>query len=133
MVESFDCGLPAAIIGLPLNDWLDKHFYHFVPVAFMLIIYGVAFIVIERRWVPNHEFSVMDIDRLPYRAALYIGLFQVLSLLPGTSRSGATIVGALLIGVSREVSAEFTFFLEFQSCLEQVLSKFFTSLKMETL
>ena len=103
--------LPAAIIGLPLNDWLDKHFYHFVPVAFMLIIYGVAFIVIERRWVPNHEFSVMDIDRLPYRAALYIGLFQVLSLLPGTSRSGATIVGALLIGVSREVSAEFTFFL----------------------
>ena len=103
--------LPAAIIGLPLNDWLDKHFYHFVPVAFMLIIYGVAFIVIERRWVPNHEFSVMNIDRLPYRAALYIGLFQVLSLLPGTSRSGATIVGALLIGVSREVAAEFTFFL----------------------
>ncbi|MFR0821654.1 MAG: undecaprenyl-diphosphate phosphatase, partial [Lactococcus lactis] len=75
--------LPAAIIGLPLNDWLDKHFYHFVPVAFMLIIYGVAFIVIERRWVPNHEFSVMNIDRLPNRAALYIGLFQVLSLLPG--------------------------------------------------
>lgn len=103
--------LPAAIIGLPFNDWLDKHFYHFVPVAFMLIIYGVAFIVIERRWVPNHEFSVMNIDRLPYRAALYIGLFQVLSLLPGTSRSGATIVGALLIGVSREVAAEFTFFL----------------------
>ena len=103
--------LPAAIIGLPLNDWSDKHFYHFVPVAFMLIIYGVAFIVIERRWVPNHEFSVMNIDRLPYRAALYIGLFQVLSLLPGTSRSGATIVGALLIGVSREVAAEFTFFL----------------------
>lgn len=68
--------LPAAIIGLPLNDWLDKHFYHFVPVAFMLIIYGVAFIVIERRWVPNHEFSVMNIDRLPYRAALYIGLFK---------------------------------------------------------
>ena len=77
----------------------------------MLIIYGIAFIVIERRWVPNHEFSVMNIDRLPYRAALYIGLFQVLSLLPGTSRSGATIVGALLIGVSREVAAEFTFFL----------------------
>lgn len=103
--------LPAAIIGLPLNNWLDAHFYHFVPVAFMLIIYGVAFIVIERQWVPNHEFSVFNIDRLPYRFALYIGLFQVLSLLPGTSRSGATIVGALLIGVSREVAAEFTFFL----------------------
>ncbi|MCL2114274.1 undecaprenyl-diphosphate phosphatase [Lactococcus protaetiae] len=103
--------LPAAIIGLPLNDWLDAHFYHFVPVAFMLIIYGIAFIVIERQWVPHHEFSVFNIDRLPYRFALYIGLFQVLSLLPGTSRSGATIVGALLIGVSREVAAEFTFFL----------------------
>ncbi|MGF1983163.1 undecaprenyl-diphosphate phosphatase [Lactococcus taiwanensis] len=103
--------LPAAIIGLPLNDWLDAHFYHFVPVAFMLIIYGVAFIVIERRWVPNHQFLVVNIDRLPYKFALYIGLFQVLSLLPGTSRSGATIVGALLIGVSRAVAAEFTFFL----------------------
>ncbi|RZI49332.1 undecaprenyl-diphosphate phosphatase [Lactococcus kimchii] len=103
--------LPAAIIGLPLNNWLEAHFQQFVPVAVMLIIYGVAFIVIERKWVPNHELSITNIDRLPYKMALYIGLFQVLSLIPGTSRSGATIVGALLIGVSRAVAAEFTFFL----------------------
>lgn len=103
--------LPAAIIGLPLNDWLDAHFQQFVPVAIMLILYGVAFIVIERKWVPNHELSITNLDKLPYKVALYIGLFQVLSLIPGTSRSGATIVGALLIGVSREVAAEFTFFL----------------------
>ena len=103
--------IPAAVIGLPLNDWFDEHFYNFVPVAICLIIYGVAFIFIERKYVPSHEFSVFKVERLPYRFAFYIGLFQVLALIPGTSRSGATIVGALLIGVSRAVAAEFTFFL----------------------
>lgn len=103
--------LPAAIIGLPLNNWLNNTFYHFVPVAIMLIVYGIAFIVIEKYWVPNHPAFIDDVDKLPYKFALYIGIFQVLSLIPGTSRSGATIVGALLIGVSRAVAAEFTFFL----------------------
>jgi undecaprenyl-diphosphatase len=107
----FIAALPAAIIGLPLNDWLDAHFQQFVPVAIALIVYGIAFIYIERKWVPNHALTITNLDRLPYKVALYIGLFQVLSLIPGTSRSGATIVGALLIGVSREVAAEFTFFL----------------------
>ena len=103
--------LPAAVIGLVLDDWLNAHFYNFVFVAIMLIIYGVAFIVVERKWVPTHQLTVTNIDRLPYRTAFLIGAFQVLSLLPGTSRSGSTIIGGLLLGVSREVAAEFTFFL----------------------
>ncbi|GBG96534.1 undecaprenyl-diphosphate phosphatase [Lactococcus termiticola] len=103
--------IPAVIIGFPLNDWLEEHFMNIGTVALTLIIYGVLFIVIERRYVPGHDFKVFDLHRLSYRYALYIGLFQLLSLVPGTSRSGATIVGALLIGVSRAVAAEFTFFL----------------------
>ena len=103
--------LPAAVIGLVLDNWLNAHFYNFVFVAIMLILYGFAFIVVERKWVPEHQLTVVDIDRLPYRTAFLIGAFQVLSLLPGTSRSGATIIGGLLLGVSREVAAEFTFFL----------------------
>ncbi|HEY0222457.1 undecaprenyl-diphosphate phosphatase [Lactovum miscens] len=103
--------IPAAVIGLPLNDWLDANFNKFVPVAIMLIIYGVAFIVVERYWVPAHEFSVTRVGQISYKMALIIGGFQVLSLIPGTSRSGATIVGALLLGISRAAGAEFSFFL----------------------
>ena len=103
--------LPAAIIGLPLNDWLNNTFYKFVPVAIALIVYGVAFIVIERYWVPAHKFTVSRVNQISYRMALIIGGFQVLALIPGTSRSGATIVGALLLGVSRAAGAEFSFFL----------------------
>lgn len=103
--------IPAALIGFALDNWLNAHFYNFVFVAIMLIIYGIAFIYVEKNWVPQHEFSVVDIDKLPYRTAFLIGAFQVLSLLPGTSRSGSTIIGGLLLGVSREVAAEFTFFL----------------------
>ncbi len=103
--------VPAAVIGLLFDNWLNAHFYNFVFVAIMLIVYGFAFIVIERRWVPEHQLTITNIDRLPYRTAFFIGAFQVLSLLPGTSRSGATIIGGLLLGVSREVAAEFTFFL----------------------
>lgn len=101
--------LPAAIIGLPLDDWFELHFHNFVSVALMLIIYGVAFIYLEKR--PNVEPEVVDLAKLPYKTAFYIGLFQVLSLFPGTSRSGATIVGGLLNGTSRSVVTEFTFFL----------------------
>lgn len=110
-VKVFLACIPAIIVGLPLNNWLNNVFYKLVPVAICLIVYGVLFIIIERRYVPTHAFKVFDVDKLPYRYAFYIGLFQVLALMPGTSRSGATIVGALLIGVSREVAAEFTFFL----------------------
>jgi undecaprenyl-diphosphatase len=103
--------IPAVIVALPLNSWFDAHFNSYVPVAVMLIVYGVAFIVIERYWVPQHEFRVMRVGQISYRMALIIGGFQVLALIPGTSRSGATIVGALLIGISRVAGAEFSFFL----------------------
>ena len=101
--------LPAAIIGLFLDDWFEEHFYNLVSVAIMLIIYGAAFIYLEKR--EQVEPTVTELSRLPYQTALYIGLFQVLSLFPGTSRSGATIVGGLLNGVSRPVVTEFTFYL----------------------
>ena len=101
--------LPAAIIGLFLDDWFEAHFYNLVSVAIMLIIYGFAFIYLEKR--EQVEPTVTELSRLPYQTALYIGLFQVLSLFPGTSRSGATIVGGLLNGVSRSVVTEFTFYL----------------------
>lgn len=101
--------LPAAIIGLFLDDWFEAHFYNLVSVAIMLIIYGAAFIYLEKR--EQVEPTVTELSKLPYQTALYIGLFQVLSLFPGTSRSGATIVGGLLNGVSRSVVTEFTFYL----------------------
>lgn len=102
--------VPAAIVGLLFNDILDKIFYKPFPVAVMLIVYGVLFIVIENRNA-GHKPSVNKIADLSMSMLLWIGFFQMLALIPGTSRSGATIVGALIIGVSREVAAEFTFFL----------------------
>lgn len=103
--------IPAAIIGLALDDWIDAHLYNGFVVAIMLILVGVAFIYIENR---NKDMrpSVNSLSALSYKDALIIGLFQVVAaILPGTSRSGATIVGGLMIGVSRAVAAEFTFFL----------------------
>lgn len=102
--------VPAALIGLPFNDLLDRLFYKPLPVAVMLIVYGVLFIIVENRNV-GHRPAVRKISELTIPMVLMIGVFQMLALIPGTSRSGATIVGALLIGVSREVAAEFTFFL----------------------
>ncbi|KXT83749.1 undecaprenyl-diphosphate phosphatase [Streptococcus panodentis] len=100
---------PAAFIGLFLDDWFEAHFYNLVSVSLMLIIYGAAFIYLEKR--QHEEPAVTELAKLPYKTALYIGFFQVLSLFPGTSRSGATIVGGLLNGVSRSVVTEFTFYL----------------------
>lgn len=102
--------LPAAIIGLPFDDHIDALFYNYQTVALMLIVYGIAFIVIENR-NKGKEPKIHSLAEITYKAAIIIGIFQVLSLIPGTSRSGATIVGAILIGVSRTVAAEFTFFL----------------------
>ncbi|WP_019769033.1 undecaprenyl-diphosphate phosphatase [Streptococcus sobrinus] len=102
--------IPSAIIGLLLDDWMDAHFSNFTSVATMLIVYGIAFIWIERR-NRDVEPQVTDLARMHYKTALYIGLFQVLSIIPGTSRSGATILGAILVGTSRSVAADFTFFL----------------------
>ena len=102
--------IPSAIIGLPLDDWLDENFHHFLPVAIMLIVYGVAFILVER-YNKTRIPKVTELSQITYQFALMVGFFQVLALIPGTSRSGATILGGILIGGSRFVSAEFSFFL----------------------
>lgn len=99
--------LPAAVIGLLLNDYME-HFENWYVVSAMLIIYGIAFLFVERR---KKTLAVTDINSMTYKTAILIGLFQVLSIIPGTSRSGATILGAMLIGCSRGVAAEFSFFL----------------------
>ena len=99
--------VPAAVLGLLFNDAMDAISTPFV-VSILLIVYGVAFILIERK---ESAASVNDIGEMTYKTALIIGLFQVLSIIPGTSRSGATILGAILIGCSRSVAAEFSFFL----------------------
>lgn len=102
--------LPAAVIGILFDDVLDKYLYNPYVVAAMLIIYGVIFIAFE-----NHnqyaEARVKKVSQISYQTAFYIGLFQLLALVPGTSRSGATILGAMMLGCSRTVASEFTFFL----------------------
>ena len=102
--------IPGAVVTLLFDDFIDAHLHTPVVIALMLIVYGAAFIVIERR-NKTHAPRVQDISQISYSTALLIGLFQVLSIIPGTSRSGATIIGALIIGVSRVAAAEFTFFL----------------------
>ena len=102
--------IPAAVIGLLFDDILDKYLYNYVVVALMLILYGIFFILIERRNAHVRP-RITKLTELPYSTALYIGLFQVLAMIPGTSRSGATILGGLLLGTSRYVAAEFTFYL----------------------
>ena len=102
--------IPSAVLGFFLDDWLEAHFGNAVTIAIMLIVYGVAFIVVENK-NKSHEPRIETLSSIDYKTAFLIGLFQVLSMIPGTSRSGATIIGALLLGVSRTAAAEFTFFL----------------------
>ncbi|MBO0419698.1 undecaprenyl-diphosphate phosphatase [Vagococcus fluvialis] len=102
--------VPAALIGPFIDDFLEEHFHSFLPVALMLIIYGILFIVIENR-NKDKEPTTLTLGSLSYQTAIIIGLFQVLAMVPGTSRSGATIIGAIIFGCSRYVAAEFTFFL----------------------
>ena len=102
--------VPAAVIGLLFNDFMEKHFMTAPVVAATLIFYGILFIIIENYNKHRHP-RVTELERLDYKTAFIIGLFQVLSLVPGTSRSGATIIGGLLFGTSRYVATEFTFFL----------------------
>ena len=107
--------LPAMVVGITLDDWFDKYFYNFPVVACMLIVYGLAFIYLEKR---NHYLEkkgyqppIDSIQKMDIKSAFLIGLFQVLAIIPGTSRSGATIVGGMLIGTSRKVVTEFTFYM----------------------
>ncbi|MBD8973196.1 MAG: undecaprenyl-diphosphate phosphatase [Clostridiales bacterium] len=102
--------IPAMVVGIPFDDWMEEHFHNATVVALALIVYGVIFIVIEnynKRRTPR----IVTLSDLSFKDAFLIGVFQVLSLIPGTSRSGSTIIGGILIGASRELAAEFTFFL----------------------
>lgn len=114
--------LPAAIIGIFFDDWLDEHLYNSITVSVTLIVYGILFIVIEI-FNKRRNFKINDMKELSYRTALIIGLIQLLSLIPGTSRSGVTILGAMLIGCNRTVSAEFSFFLSIPVMLGASLLK----------
>ena len=102
--------VPAGVVGLLFNDWIDEKLYHWYVVAAMLIVYGILFIIVEN-YQKGKEPKVKKLSQLSIKMLLVIGVFQMLALIPGTSRSGATIVGALMIGISRGVAAEFTFFL----------------------
>ena len=102
--------VPAAVIGVLLDDWLDAHLYNYVTVAVTLIVYGIAFILIEKRNA-GRTAAIGTVEEIDAKSAVKIGLFQVLSLIPGTSRSGSTILGGMLCGVSRPAGAEFSFFL----------------------
>lgn len=100
--------LPSGVIGILLDDILDVHLSNYVVVALMLIVYGVAFILIERQ---NKEPKITSTNAITWKTALLVGAFQTLSLIPGTSRSGATILGAMLLGLSRTAASEFSFFM----------------------
>ena len=108
--------LPSALIGLVLDDWMDAHLYNYIVVAITLILYGVAFFFVEKL-NRGKAFQIRNVYDIDYRTAIFIGCFQCLSLIPGTSRSGATILGALLLGVSRSAGAEFSFFLAIPTML----------------
>ena len=102
--------IPAVICGLLFDDWMDEHLYNEYVVSAMLILYGILFIVLESK-NKNRSFSVNNVAQLSYTGAALIGLFQILAMVPGTSRSGVTILGAMLLGVSRTAAAEYSFFL----------------------
>ena len=108
--------IPSAVIGLLLDDWMDEHLYNYIVVAIALIVYGVAFIFVEKRNKGKAP-SIKNTTEIGYRTAILIGCFQCLSLIPGTSRSGSTILGGILLGVSRATASEFSFFLAIPTML----------------
>ena len=108
--------LPSAVLGLLFDDWMDAHLYNYVVVAIALIAYGVAFLFVEKL-NEKRATKISDVHEIDYKTAILIGAFQCLSLIPGTSRSGATILGAILLGVGRSAGAEFSFFLAIPTML----------------
>ena len=108
--------LPSAVIGLLLDDWMDANLYKYWVVAIALIVYGVAFIFMEKL-NKTRNMQIQDVYDIDYRTAILIGCFQCLSLIPGTSRSGSTILGAIILGVARPAGAEFSFFLAIPTML----------------
>ncbi len=121
-VHIFIACIPAAVLGLLFDDFLEAHFGNAFTISLMLIIYGIAFILVEN-FNKKREPKIGSISQIDYKIALYIGCFQALSMIPGTSRSGATIIGALLLGVSRVAAAEFTFYLAVPTMLGASLLK----------
>ena len=113
--------LPSGILGVLFDDWMDEHLHNAIVVSIALIVYGIAFILVERRNQGKYRRAqgrkVEDVHEITYKMALLIGLFQCLSLVPGTSRSGSTILGAILIGVGRSAGAEFSFFMAIPTML----------------
>ena len=109
--------IPSGVVGVLLDDWMDAHLHNGIVVSIALIVYGIAFIAVERRNQGKHERHIADVHAIDYRTALLIGAFQCLSLVPGTSRSGSTILGAILLGVGRSAGAEFSFFMAIPTML----------------
>lgn len=108
--------LPSVILGVLLDDWLDAHLYTPTVVAIALVVYGVVFLFLERLR-PKKDGLIEDTEQIPLGTALFIGLFQCLAMIPGTSRSGSTILGAMLLGLTRPAAAEFSFFLAIPTML----------------
>ena len=104
--------IPAGLVGVVLDDLIDEYFYNYIVVSIALIIYGIAFLLIERtKKARDNQYVIESVDAITYKDAIKIGLFQTLSLIPGTSRSGSTILGGMIVGVNRTASAEFSFFM----------------------
>ena len=108
--------LPSGVVGVLFDDWMDAHLHNGIVVAIALIVYGVAFIVVERM-NRGKKPGIMDVYKIDYKTALLIGCFQCLSLIPGTSRSGSTILGAILLGVGRSAGSEFSFYMAIPTML----------------
>ena len=108
--------IPSGLLGVLLDDWMEYHLHKGIPVAIALIVYGVAFILVERKNAQKPA-AITDVHKIDYKTALLIGAFQCLSLIPGTSRSGSTILGAILLGVGRAAGAEFSFFMAIPTML----------------
>ena len=109
--------IPSGIVGILFDDWMDAHLHNGIVVSIALIVYGIAFLLIERKNQGRHLKVIDDVHDITYRTALLIGLFQCLSLVPGTSRSGSTILGAIAVGVGRSAGAEFSFFMAIPTML----------------
>jgi len=109
--------IPSGVVGVLLDDWMDAHLHNGIVVSIALIVYGIAFILVERKNTGKHLRMVDDVHGISYKTALMIGLFQCLSLVPGTSRSGSTILGAIMLGVGRSAGAEFSFFMAIPTML----------------
>jgi len=109
--------IPSGVVGILFDDWMDAHLHNGTVVSIALIVYGIAFILVERKNIEKQLHAVDDVHAITYKTALFIGLFQCLSLIPGTSRSGSTILGAILLGVGRSAGAEFSFFMAIPTML----------------